>query len=141
MKMNEIINDVIGISHFFGNGIDQTTMLTWLALLDTIFGISHRIKDNIPLLSHNFFSGVIRNFTPTIFPALITMVIEPKFNRPEEGYTFVSTILFILIGYFLLQSIVANMILCGFILPKKLKRWLGNWTSYEIEIKKGRKHE
>lgn len=135
MTVHEILNFIIDVGRFFGNGIDQTTMLVWLAILDTIFGISYRIKCSVPLLSHNFFSGLIRNFTPTIFPAVLTTVIEPGLHRPNDGYVVMSTILFVLVGYFLLQSVVANMILCGFILPPGLKKWLGNWTVHEISSK------
>lgn len=135
MTVQEILNFIIDVGRFFGNGVDQSTMLIWLAILDTIFGISYRIKCGVPLLSHNFFSGLIRNFAPTIFPALLTLVLEPTFHRPNDGYLVMSTILFVLVGYFLLQSVVANMILCGFILPPKLKTWLGNWAVHEINSK------
>lgn len=50
------------ILQIIGSGIDQTNILLVLAILDTILGISWRLKVGHALISNRFMSGVTRNF-------------------------------------------------------------------------------
>lgn len=118
---------------WFGNGFDQTSILIALCVLDTSLGISLRLSNHQGLLSQTFLAGVIRNFFPAIIPSLL-MLEEMATKHFIPIYSIVSLFLFLLCGYFLIQSILANATLLGLDVE-----WIKKWLDKEIQKKTGGK--
>lgn len=118
---------------WFGNGFDQTSILIALCVLDTSLGISLRLYNHQGLHSQRFLAGVIHNFFPAIIPSLLTLG-EMATKHFIPIYSIVSLFLFLLIGYFLIQSILANATLLGLDVE-----WIKKWLDKEIQEKSGGK--
>lgn len=116
------INDFIS---FAGNGYDQSSILVTFAILDTVLGISRHLVMSLPLISNKFLSGVIRNFIPGFLPALLE-ALESTHPGSPVSYPYAEFIIFIGAGYFLLQSILANLNGLGTPLPKWLSKLITN---------------
>lgn len=125
MKIDYLINHI----DWFGNGFDQTTVLLALCVLDTAFGISVRLMQHQKLRSQTFLAGVIHNFVPALIPSLLTLG-EFTTRHFIMMYAVVSFFLFIVVAYFLLQSILANAVLLGLDVD-----WIKKWLSDEIAEK------
>lgn len=118
---------------WFGNGFDQTSILIALCLLDTSLGISVRLYQHQGLHSQRFLAGIIHNYLPAIIPSIL-MIGEMATRHFIPIYSIVSLFLFLLIGYFLLQSILANATLLGLNVE-----WVKKWVDHEIQEKLGDK--
>lgn len=118
---------------WFGNGFDQTSILIALCLLDTSLGISVRLYQHQGLHSQRFLAGIIHNYLPAIIPSIL-MIGEMATRHFIPIYSIVSLFLFLLIGYFLLQSILANATLLGLNVE-----WIKKWVDHEIQEKLGDK--
>lgn len=113
------------IIKIIGSGIDQTNILLTLAILDTILGISWRLKVGHALISNRFMSGVTRNFVPALLPALLHyMRVLIKSTAPV--YQYAACLIFLTSTYFLIQSILSNLSELGTPLPNWIIKCIEN---------------
>lgn len=110
---------------FAGSGLDQTNLLITFTLLDSVLGLSLHLRNHQPLISNTFLSGVTRNFVPALLPALLQM-LHDHLKSTTPAYQYAEFFIFISTGYFLLQSIMANLNGLGTPLPKWLTKWISN---------------
>lgn len=113
------------ILQIIGNGIDQTNILLALAILDTILGISWRLKVGHALISNQFMSGVTRNFVPALLPALLHYM-HVIINSNAPVYQYAACLIFVTSTYFLIQSILSNLSNLGTPLPNWIIKWIEN---------------
>lgn len=119
---------------FIGNGIDQSNILVLFAMLDLIIAISCHIKNNDKMTSRIMLSGIIHNFIPAFFPAIIYLMNTVS-KTHSEIYIYASFIIFVCVSYFILQSILRNLNILGLKLPSFILKWINS----EIELRKGTK--
>lgn len=119
---------------FIGNGIDQSNILVLFAMLDLIIAISCNIKNNDKMTSRVMLSGIIHNFIPAFFPAIIYLMNTVS-KTHSEIYIYASFIIFACVSYFILQSILRNLDILGLKLPSFILKWIDS----EIELRKGTK--
>ena len=117
---------------FIGNGIDQSNILVLFAMLDLIIAISCHIKNNDKMTSRIMLSGIIHNFIPVFFPAIIYLMNTVS-KTHSEIYMYASFIIFVCVSYFILQSILRNLNLLGLKLPSFILKWIKS----ELELRKG----
>lgn len=124
----------IDLNHYLGTGIDETIILIWLLLLDSILGFSWRlIKKRQDLISQKFMSSTLRNIIIALLPMLIE-TLDHVLHRPVPVYHLLTNFVFIIFAYFYAQSIIANLYMCGLKLPKFVQKWL----KYEIMHKENK---
>ena len=119
---------------FIGNGIDQSNILVLFAMLDLVIAISCNIKNNDKMTSRIMLSGIIHNFIPAFFPALIYLMNTVS-QTHSEIYMYASFIIFVCVSYFILQSILRNLNILGLKLPSFILKWIKS----ELELRKGSK--
>ena len=119
---------------FIGNGIDQSNILVLFAMLDLIIAISCNIKNNDKMTSRIMLSGIIHNFIPAFFPAIIYLMNTVS-KTHSEIYMYASFIIFACVSYFVLQSILRNLNILGLKLPTFILKWINS----EIELRKASK--
>ena len=112
--------------NFFGAGVDQTSILICLALVDTALGVSVKLYNHKPVHSQRFMAGVLHNFLPALIPALLDF-FEKMNKHTLPIYQIVSVCLFLFVGYFVIESILANAVLLGLDVAP-LKRWFSTRT-------------
>ena len=120
------------------NGADITNILIVFALVDIILGVSWRLKDGCKLSSRIFLSGIVQNVGLSLLP-LLMQVLEDLTNNDVKFYQLSMWILGVFIILALIQSIIANALLCGLKLPARLMTVLQSWLSTELKFKKGTK--
>lgn len=120
------------------NGADITNILIVFALVDIILGVSWRLKDGCKLSSRIFLSGIVQNVGLSLLP-LLMQVLEDLTNNDVKFYQLSMWILGVFIVLALIQSIIANALLCGLKLPARLMSILQSWLSTELKFKKGTK--
>ena len=120
---------------FIGNGIDQSNILVLFAMLDLIIAISCHIKNNDKMTSRTMLSGIIHNFIPAFFPAIIYLMNTVS-KTHSEIYMYASFIIFVCVSYFILQSILRNLNILGLKLPSFILKWINS----ELELRKGTKN-
>ena len=120
---------------FIGNGIDQSNILVLFAMLDLIIAISCHIKNNDKMTSRIMLSGIIHNFIPSFFPAIIYLMNTVS-KTHSEIYMYASFIIFVCVSYFILQSILRNLNILGLKLPSFILKWINS----ELELRKGSKN-
>ena len=86
---------------FIGNGIDQSNILVLFAMLDLIIAISCQIKNNDKMTSRVMLSGIIHNFIPAFFPAIIYLMNNVS-KTHSQIYIYASFIIFACVSYFIL---------------------------------------
>lgn len=132
--MNDVdtfINWFLNLNNYFGSGTDESVILIWLVLLDSILGFSWRLfKNRQELISQNFLSSMSRNVIIALMPILIELV-NHLLHRPIPVYHLLTNFIFIVFSYFYIQSIIANLYICGLKLPNFVQIWL----KYEIKHK------
>ena len=119
---------------FIGNGIDQSNILVLFAMLDLIIAISCHIKNNDEMTSRIMLGGIIHNFIPAFFPAIIYLMNTVS-KTHSEIYMYASFIIFVCVSYFILQSILRNLNILGLKLPSFILKWINS----ELELRKGTK--
>ena len=119
---------------FIGNGIDQSNILVLFAMLDLIIAISCQIKNNDKMTSRVMLSGIIHNFIPAFFPAIIYLMNTVS-QTHSQIYIYASFIIFACVSYFVLQSILRSVNILGLKLPSFILKWINS----EIELRKGTK--
>lgn len=120
---------------FIGNGLDQSNILVLFAMLDLIIAISCHIKNNDKMTSRIMLSGIIHNFFPAFFPAVIYLMNTVS-QTHSQIYMYASFIIFACVSYFILQSILRNLNLLGLKLPSFILKWINS----ELELRKGTKN-
>lgn len=120
---------------FIGNGLDQSNILVLFAMLDLIIAISCHIKNNDKMNSRIMLSGIIHNFIPAFFPAIIYLMNTVS-KTHSEIYMYASFIIFVCVSYFILQSILRNLNILGLKLPSFILKWINS----ELELRKGSKN-
>ena len=120
---------------FIGNGIDQSNILVLFAMLDLIIAISCHIKNNDKMTSRTMLSGIIHNFIPAFFPAIIYLMNTVS-KTHSQIYIYASFIIFACVSYFILQSILRNLNMLGLKLPTFILKWINS----ELELRKGTKN-
>ena len=120
------------------NGADITNILIVFALVDIILGVSWRLKDGRKLSSRVFLSGIVQNIGLSLLP-LLMQFLEEATKQDLVFYQYSMFILGVFIALALLQSIVANALLCGLKLPSAMMNMLQNWLYAELRFKKGTK--
>ena len=120
---------------FIGNGIDQSNILVLFAMLDLVIAISCRIKNYDKMTSRVMLSGIIHNFIPAFFPAIIYLMNTVS-KTHSEIYMYASFIIFVCVSYFILQSILRNLNILGLKLPSFILKWINS----ELELRKGSKN-
>lgn len=103
-----------------GHGIDETTILLTLVLFDTILAISWRTVKNKRLISSTAINGLLRNIAVSMIPVLLDG-LRSAFNHNVLIYQIINGFFTIIIALTVLQSIIANLKLNGFKIPKFLK--------------------
>ena len=120
---------------FIGNGIDQSNILVLFAMLDLVIAISCRIKNYDKMTSRVMLSGIIHNFIPAFFPAIIYLMNTVS-KTHSEIYMYASFIIFVCVSYFILQSILRNLNILGLKLPSFILKWINS----ELKLRKGTKN-
>lgn len=140
--VNTIINFILSLVKVVGNGYDQSITLIWLYILDLFSGLLWRFRDRycqpkIKIVSHKMMSGIIFNAIPCLIPWTLSEVSRLSLTRAvnNEPISFAGIIIFIILFFFLLQSVTANFVICGLKVPEKVMYWLND----EINSKLGGK--
>lgn len=140
--VNAIINFILSLVKVVGNGYDQSITLIWLYILDLFSGLLWRFRDRycqpkIKIVSHKMMSGIIFNAIPCLIPWTLSEVSRLSLTRAvnNEPISFAGIIIFIILFFFLLQSVTANFVICGLKVPEKIMYWLND----EINSKLGGK--
>lgn len=136
--MNELIELLQDITKFigqFGNGIDETTILMVMVLFDSILALSWRITKRHHMVSSTALSGILRNILVSCLPVLLDS-IRHIYHHTFYIYRFMNFIFTVIIGFGILQSIIANLELNGIRPPKFLVNFYGEQT---IELEKEHK--
>lgn len=136
--MNELIEIVQDVAKFigqFGNGIDETTILMFMVLFDSILALSWRIIKKHHMISSTALSGILRNILVSCLPVVLDTVRQ-EYHHTFYIYRFMNFVFTIIIGFGILQSIIANLELNGIRPPKFLVKFYGEQT---IELEKEHK--
>lgn len=104
-------------------------------MLDMTFGISYSIKEKHSLTSKKFLSGLIHNFVPAFFPAVIYLMNKWS-NTHSPIYSYASLFIFLCVFYFTLQSFLTNLKLLGLELPPFINSWIKNEFNRKKEDQK-----
>lgn len=140
--MEEIINllkDIQAIIGNLGTGIDETTILLFMVLFDSILAISWRlIKRNHHMISNTALQGILRNVLVSCIPVLLDNV-KNLYKHNFYIYNFMNAIFTIIIAFGILQSIIANLELNGICPPKFLIKFYGEKTIKNEKESKERK--
>lgn len=142
LKLNDLIDlftDIQTVLNDLGNGLDETTVLLVMVLFDTILAVSWRLirrRENI--VSSKAIHGIIRNVLVSLIPLIIQRLTELNHHHIII-YQLISAVFTLVIGFAILQSIIANLELNGINPPKFLIKFYGNQTIDNEKNSKERK--
>lgn len=122
---------------YWGNALNDTSVLITMSILDTILGISWRVKKRRPIISNIFLSGLIKNLGCSLLPAFLNVI--SIFSDDNTLLNIAIPIIGIGIFAGILQSIVANAVLCGVKIPESFQKWYDRLFLAEQEHKENRK--
>ena len=125
----DFIQDLI---HLLNSGYDATNILFCLGLVDTALGIAWRIKKKRPLVSRRLIGGLWQNLSTAFIPYLLQLFADIRHEPHAMIYTLVIYIAFGFVMLALMQSIITNAYLCGFIIPKKFEPFIEKYFGDEI---------
>ena len=118
------------IFKYFNDAISDSGLLYILVITDTILALTYNIKVKKSIMSNELLSGLMRNFMLSTIPLLIFWL--SKFRpRSDDLYSIIASLFTILIGYGILESILAYLNLWGV----KYPQWLLNILKGEINSK------
>ena len=118
--------------HLLNTGYDATNILFCLALVDTALGVAWRIKKKRPLVSRRLIGGLWQNLSTAFIPYLLQLFADIRGEHHALVYMSVIYIAFGFVMLALMQSIISNAYLCGFIIPKKFEPWIEKYFGAEI---------
>lgn len=119
MNFNQVLT-------YLTDGPTDTLFLLTLVFIDTVLGTSQAIKNGKNVISRTLITGVLTNVLLTLVPSIIYAI---RLYRPSTDPAFVnilSSAYTLILGYAIIQSILANASLVGIKLPDKLLSWLAN---------------
>lgn len=122
---------------YWGNALNDTSVLITLTVLDTILGVSWRIKKRRPIISNVFLSGLIRNLGCSLLPAFLHLI--SVFSNDNTLLNLSIPVIGFGIFVGILQSIVANAVLCGVKIPKSFQKYYDRLFLDEQQHKENRK--
>lgn len=125
----DFVQDLI---HLLNTGYDATNILFCLALVDTALGVAWRIKKKRPLVSRRLIGGLWQNLSTAFIPYLLQLFADIRGEHHALVYMSVIYIAFGFVMLALMQSIISNAYLCGFIIPKKFEPWIEKYFGAEI---------
>jgi len=128
------------------NGATETAILFILVFFDTFLGSLWRKRNNVARTSGGGLGGLITSIPLALMPVVIwAFTILISFVPTHLGgrdFTFqplifdvISFVVTVIIGNFMLKSIMANMKLAGIDVPPFLKRWVETWIEDEYHVK------
>lgn len=118
--------------HLLNTGYDATNILFCLALVDTALGVAWRIKKKRPLVSRRLIGGLWQNLSTAFIPYLLQLFADIRGEHHAFVYMSVIYIAFGFVMLALMQSIISNAYLCGFIIPKKFEPYIEKYFGAEI---------
>lgn len=122
---------------YWGNALNDTSVLITLTILDTILGVSWRIKKRRPIISNVFLSGLIRNLGCSLLPAFLHLI--SVFSNDNTLLNLSIPVIGFGIFVAILQSIVTNAVLCGVKIPKSFQKYYDRLFLDEQQHKENRK--
>lgn len=125
----DFVQDLI---HLLATGYDATDILFCMALVDTCLGVAWRIKRKRALVSRRLIGGLWQNLTTAFIPYLLQLFAD---IRGEHHALIYMTMIYLAFGFVMLalmQSIITNAYLCGFIIPKKFTPLIKKYFGAEI---------
>lgn len=122
---------------YWGNALNDTSVLITLTVLDTILGVSWRIKKRRPIISNVFLSGLIRNLGCSLLPAFLHLI--SVFSNDNTLLNLSIPVIGFGIFVGILQSIVTNAVLCGVKIPKSFQKYYDRLFLDEQQHKENRK--
>lgn len=120
------------IKAYFGDAVADSGILMLLMIIDITLALSYKLYNGKKFLSNKMLSGILRDVILSVVPLGVRglSIIDP---RTDDLYSFISAILFILIGYSLVVSIFAYTSMLGI----KYPAWLLKFLDGEIAAKGG----
>lgn len=138
MDFDEVsLIDIYNVVHPYLNGtyVSDTLFLLTLAIIDTVLGVAWRIKLRKPIWSSRLKSGLLFNVVLSFLPQIIGMAYN-QIYEPSQLLLLTIEAVTIFIGLAQLQSILANAVLFGIRVPKRIMKWFNFLIEPEIEEKK-----
>lgn len=124
------------IFKYLADPVNDSSVLFVLVVLDTILGVSWRIAKSKPIISNILFSGLVRNLGCACLPLILHF-----FNYLSNDSTLFNVVI-PLFGFAifcgLLQSVIANAVLCGVKIPPFLEDLYKKFFLAEQESKENR---
>lgn len=111
--------------------LDILTILLSLNFLDLCLGLARAFKNKSKILSNTLYSGISKNFVPSLIPYLIFTV--GQITRDTLIMSWLAIFIAIILALFSLQSIVANYAVLGFKLPQKLYSLLEDEINHKLD--------
>lgn len=135
--MDISLQDIYNALHPWLNGgyVSDSLFLLTLTIIDTVLGVSWRIKRGRPIWSNRLKSGLVFNVGLSFLPQLIG-VLYNQIHSPSKLLLFTIEAVTIFIALAQLQSILANTILFGVKIPKWAMTWYNILIEPEVEEKK-----
>lgn len=129
--------DIYNVAHPYLNGayVSDTLFLLTLAIIDTVLGVAWRIKLRKPIWSSRLKSGLLFNVVLSFLPQIIGVAYN-QIHEPSQLLLLTIEAVTIFIGLAQLQSILANAVLFGIRVPKRIMKWFNFLIEPEIEEKK-----
>lgn len=129
--------DIYNVVHPYLNEayVSDTLFLLTLAIIDTVLGVAWRIKLRKPIWSSRLKSGLLFNVVLSFLPQIIGVAYN-QIYEPTQLLLLTIEAVTIFIGLAQLQSILANAVLFGIRVPKRIMKWFNFLIEPEIEEKK-----
>ncbi|WP_294977297.1 phage holin family protein [uncultured Leuconostoc sp.] len=128
------------------NGATETAVLFILVFFDTFLGSLWRKRNGVARTSGGGLGGLITSIPLALMPVVIwSLTIFFSFVPTRLGgrdfifqpliFDVISFVVTVIIGNFMLKSIMANMKLAGIDVPPFLKQWVEKWIEDEYHVK------
>lgn len=142
--MDQLIVDGFTWLSSNANGINESIILFWLVILDTILGSLWRSNWEIRKLSKGAIKGILTNVSLSLMPVLIfvsgAFAARIKVGAAYQAsmanramFDFMSTTIALIAGWWLLKSIIANWQLSGHDLPISIAKWVHDEALDKLE--------
>lgn len=138
MDIGEVsLNEIFNFIHPYLSGayVSDSLLLLTLAIIDTVLGVSWRIKLGKPIWSSRLKSGLLFNVVLSFLPQIIGVAYN-QIHEPSQLLLLTIESVTIFIALAQLQSILANAVLFGIKVPKWAMKWYNVLIEPEVEEKK-----
>lgn len=105
------------------NGLTESVLLIHIVLIDTILGNRWRFSKGMLRISSHALNGLLQHLAMSCIPLMfyLTKVALSKFDHSNLVlFDYLSTIVFIFFAYWFIISVIANVKLSGYKIPKIL---------------------